>query len=120
MRRRFFFTLLLLGILVVFFTSSRDLHLTLLFDHVKGLEVGDAVYLDGLRIGEVRELEFAGRRVSVQVTIERKYADAVPVDSYFFLWQDELNPERRSIRVQAGRSRISADGGGPVFGIRLK
>lgn len=107
MWRKFFIALLLLAPIAMFFSFPRDLHLTLFFDHVKGLQAGDGVYLDGLRIGEVRQLEFAGRRVAVHVEIENRYADAIPADSHFLLWQDELDPERRSIRVLAGRRRNS-------------
>lgn len=106
--------LLLLGIAAASLWPTGDLQLRLLFDNVKGLKSGDAVYLDGLQVGEVRELTFAGRRVAVDISIKETYADAVPADSYFFLWQDELNPERRAIRLQPGTSPITMREGGPT------
>lgn len=90
----------------IWLLSVQDFQHTLLFDHVQGLQAGDGIYLNGLRIGTVQDLEPAGRRVAVRLEIENRYRDDIPADSRFLLWRDELNPSRRSLLVLAGQSRF--------------
>ena len=76
---------------------------TTTYRHVDGLQIGDAVYFRGIRIGHVRDLRPEGGHVRVEIEIARRYSDTLPPNPHFLLWRDELDPDRMAIRVQPGR-----------------
>lgn len=75
------------------------------FPDVKGLEVGDNLYMRGVKIGEVRQIAIAGDRVVVQVAAESKYP--LPNDSFFFIWSDKLISGKKCIQVKPGVSPVA-------------
>ena len=75
------------------------------FDDVKGLEVGDNIYMRGVKIGDVRRIAIEGDRVVVQVAAESQYP--LPNDSFFFIWSDKLISGKKCIQVKPGVSPVA-------------
>lgn len=93
--------LALVGLMVWLVTSHpRPLVVSATFDSVDGLKRGDGVYLAGIRVGEVRSLRLAGRRVIVEVVIEAEHRHALDEEPHFFVWQDTLDPRHRALRIR--------------------
>lgn len=85
--------------LLFFFLRSGDQTVSFHLDRVRGLQTGDAVYFHGLRVGTVEDLAIEGARVEVRIVIFERFASDIPAESTFLLWPDEIDPDRRSIRI---------------------
>lgn len=77
--------------------------LTIFLDQASGLQAGDAVYLKGIEVGQVEDLEIRGRRVAIDLSISCEHRGLVSEESEFYLWQDERQPERKSLKVSGPR-----------------
>jgi len=85
---------LLAGILIIGNlreTFKRKMNVTALFDDVGGLQKGNNVWLSGVKIGTVSNLNFYGKsRVVVSLNIETKAQKYIPKDSKVKLSSDGL------------------------------
>ncbi len=86
------------------------------FDEAKGLKPGDAVYMQGVSIGEVRELGFENGQVVAGVKILRHDNLHVPADSYFFIWPHQMLTGKQCIIVEPGTSAESVRRGALLQG----
>ena len=88
------FAFLLAGILVVgnlHETFNRKIKVVSLFDDVGGMQRGNNIWLSGVKIGPVSDLQFYGKsKVEVSMNIETKAQKFIPKDSKVKLGTDGL------------------------------
>lgn len=80
--------------------------LTVHLDQASELRPGDAVYLKGLHIGGVEEVRRQGRRTAIEVSILCEYVHLLNAATEFYLWRDERQPERKSLRAVPMESHL--------------
>jgi ABC-type transporter Mla subunit MlaD len=101
MRKQIFLSLTALLVLAALFAyreASRPWRISIVLDHAQHLEAGDVVYSRGAAIGHIHHLEVEGRRVHVEIEIDRTtYHDPIPADALFIPSRDPRNPEHHSL-----------------------
>ena len=79
---------------------SDKMTFTIAFPDANGLEIGDALYLKGVKIGEVTQIDIEGVLVVVNVIVESKYY--LPTDSFFFIWTEKGHSNKMCIQIKDG------------------
>jgi phospholipid/cholesterol/gamma-HCH transport system substrate-binding protein len=109
----FIVTILIVGKKNDSFTKSIDVKA--IFDDVNGLGKGNNVWFEGVKIGTVKDVVFAGKGVEVKFTIENSALPHIYADSKAKLGSDGLIGNK--IIVIYGGSSTSSVRAGHVFGV---
>ena len=98
---------------VFFFLTAcvaQDIRLDVTFDRLAGLTKGDRVVFEDNTIGGVQSVQYnPDGRYTVQVLIEKNFANAVTQYSRFGIIDDPVSPGRRAVCVS-----LSRQGGTPL------
>lgn len=108
----------LLFALVFFFRGGMPGGLTfqLQFEEAKGLKVGDFIYMQGVKIGEIREVGFEHGKVVAEARIYSGSDTHLPVDSFFFIWPDQIITGKQCVIVEPGKSAQAVARGAIIQG----
>ncbi len=88
---------------------------TVEFDNAKNLQGGDAVYLNGVKIGGVTSVGLDERNKAIaKVLISSKRN--IPQDSFFFIWPVQFLTGKKGIHIILGDSSTNISPGARVVG----
>jgi ABC-type transporter Mla subunit MlaD len=100
--------LISVSILVLIFTSCAKpkIKLAILFDRVDGLATGASVENKGLKIGEVKQMNFVDKYILVEIELNNKVQ--VPVDSKFTVKNSILGSSKIDIEFSGKTTYLSS------------
>lgn len=106
--------LLVIGISVSQMVAFGTMRFTVQFADAKGLEAGDAVYLKGVNIGDVKRVRITSNGVQADVSVRND--PPLPVDTVLFIWTDKLISGKKCIQAKLGDDKIMIQPGDIIVG----
>lgn len=86
------------------------------FEDIKGLKVGDRVYLRGVDIGQVTDTNMSpSGKVKTTLRIDKKYTERLKSDSDFFIRNDSLLLGKKCIQMHINDEESPLIQDGQVF-----
>jgi ABC-type transporter Mla subunit MlaD len=90
----------------VFFKILNNFTFYVTFSKAANLKKGDAVYLNGAEIGNVKDIEYKGNKIYVTVLVQKKYKKSLTSDSKFSIATDTFITGKKCIKVKLGKSPL--------------
>ncbi len=85
------------------------------YDEVsKDLQVSSRIYIRGVNVGNVREIELQGDKVKVEIAVENCYADMIPDNSFALITEGMMGGAQ--INIEQGDSKNIAQDGATLEG----
>ncbi len=86
--------------LTAFFSFQNDETFTVVFKDAKQLEPGANVYLSGVDIGDVKDLDFDNGKVKVLIRLDKKFQNKVPKNASFFMIPEHKGKKNKCVLVR--------------------
>lgn len=80
------------------------------YDDVAGLQVSSRVFIRGVEVGNIGEIDLSKERVKVAINVKRKFADLIPENSVAVIASSGLMGGQQITIVQGDAERILSDG----------
>jgi len=93
--------------LTAFFSFQNDETFTVVFKDAKKLEPEANVYLSGIDIGNVKDIDFTNGKVKVFIRLDEKFQNKVPKNSSFFIIPDHKGKKNKCILVRISEPGVN-------------
>ncbi len=81
------------------------------YDDVAGLQVSSRVFIRGVEVGNIGEIDLSLERVKVAINVKREFADMIPENSVAVIASSGLMGGQQITIVQGDSKSLLADGG---------
>lgn len=93
--------------LTAFFSFQNDETFTVVFKDAKKLESGANVYLSGIAIGNVKDIDFDNGKVKVFIGLDKKFQNKLPKNSSFFIMPEPKEHNNKCVLVQISEPEVN-------------